>query len=203
MTHIKGSEFQRPSASPAVGLVLTFFGSLGFTSPWGEYVVGYGLADNGWKSFEALYKYDKFSNGPFFTLALSSCVIALGIYIIVRNRQGKPYNSETIGILAMIIGVLLFATGYFTHRALDQLFSEELPGFGFGQGIGQGIGLWASHVVSIVVILTGLVVFLNHDLTAKEAKRRVREAERARIRTLRDEEVARIHAQQEKATDGI
>lgn len=198
MTHIEGSEFQRPSASPAVGLVLAFFGLVGFISPWGPYAVGYGESGNGWQSFEVLYKYDKFSNGPFFTLALSSCVIALGIYIIVRNRQGKPYSSETIGILAMIIGVVLLATGYFTNRALVQLFAEELRG-----GFNQGFGLWLSHLVSIAVILTGLVVFLNHDLPAKEAKRRVREAERARIRTLRDEEVARILAQQEKATHEI
>lgn len=159
MTHIEGSEFQRPSASPAVGLLLAFFGLVGVFSPWGPYAVGYGESGNGWESYEALYANDKFSNGPFFTLALSSCVIALGGYIARNQRQGKPSNGKTIGVLAMIIGFVLLATGYFTNRALGDLLSE------IGVGFSQGFGLLLSHLVSIAVILSGLLLFKIPDLT--------------------------------------
>lgn len=153
------SEFQRPSANPAGGLALAFVGLLGFFSPWGSYAIGYGASGNGWQSYEALEANYKFSLGPFLTLILSSCVIALGIYIAKNQWQGKPSNRQTLAVLAMIIGVLLFATGYFTNRALGQLLSEN------GYEFNQGYGLWLSNVVSVAVILSGPVILQNPDLT--------------------------------------
>lgn len=159
MFHMGESEFQRPSANPAGGLALAFVGLLGFYSPWGPYAIGYGASGSGWQSYEALYANDKFSLGPLLTLILSSCVIALGMYVAKNQWQGKPSNRQTIAVLAMIIGVILFATGYSTNRALDELLSEN--GFEFN----QGYGLWLSNVVSVAVILSGPVILKNPNLT--------------------------------------
>lgn len=153
------SKFQRPSANPAGGLVLALFGLIGFFSPWGSYAVLYGASGNGWETYEALETNYKFSLGPLLTLVLSSCVIALGIYIAQNQWQGKPSNRRIITVLAMTIGVLLFTTGYYTNRALGQLFLDN------GYEFNQGYGLWLSNVVSVALILSGPVILQNPDLT--------------------------------------
>lgn len=153
------SEFQRPSANPSGGLVLAFLGILGFFSPWGNYAVGYGSSSNGWESYEALEAHYKFSLGPFLTVALSSLVIALGINIARNQWRGKPSKRQAIAVSVMSVGVLMYGTGYFTNRALGQLFSEN------GYEFNQGIGLWLANVVSVAVIGCGLVILQTDNLT--------------------------------------
>jgi len=157
------SNFKPPLANPIVGLSLVVLGALGVISPWYSYVGGDGTA-NGWQTYEALERYyatdndavHEFSKGPFITVALSLGILALGGHTARNQWQGNPSKRKLVAILAMILGGLLFATGYSTNRAIREFCILE-----YAPVCNQGVGLLAANVASAAVFFIGLVILRN------------------------------------------